>query len=125
MDQIEVRIFTLESGKEPFTEWHKKLRDKRAQARVDVRIARVRTGNFGDCKSVGEDVYELRIDYGPGYRVYFGKIEATIILLICGGDKSSQDDDIRKAKAYWREFLGRQGEKDEQKEDDQLPESSA
>jgi putative addiction module killer protein len=125
MDQIEVRIFALESGEEPFTEWHKKLKDKRAQALVDVRIARVRTGNFGDCKSVGEDVYELRIDYGPGYRVYFGKIASTIILLLCGGDKSSQDEDIRKAKTYWREFLESQGEDDEQEEDDQLPESSA
>jgi putative addiction module killer protein len=124
MDQVEVRIFALENGREPFTEWHKRLKDKRAQARIDVRIARVRTGNFGDCKSVGGDVYELRIDYGPGYRVYFGKIESTIILLLCGGDKSSQDDDIRKAKEYWRDFLGRQGE-DHEQEDDQLPESSA
>ena len=125
MDQVEVRIFALESGKEPFTEWHKRLKDKRAQARVDVRIASVRTGNFGDCKSVGEDVYELRIDYGPGYRVYFGKIESTIILLLCGGDKSSQDADIRRAKEYWRDFLGRQDDDYEQEEDDQLPESSA
>ena len=92
---------------------------------MDVRIARVRTGNFGDCKSVGEDVYELRIDYGPGYRVYFGKVESTIILLLCGGDKSSQDDDIRKAKEYWRDFSSRQDDDDDQEEDDQLPESSA
>jgi putative addiction module killer protein len=113
MDQVEVRIFALESRKEPFTEWHRKLKDKRAQARVDVRIARVRTGNFGDCKGVGGDIYELRIDYGPGYRVYFGKIESTIILLLCGGDKSSQDDDIRKAKEYWRVFLESQDEGDE------------
>ena|SRR5919205_1031996 len=124
MDQIDVRIFALESGKEPYSDWFKKLKDKRAQARIDVRIARVRTGNFGDCKSVGEDVYELRLDHGPGYRVYFGKIESTIILLLCGGDKSSQDDDIRKAKEYWQEFLTRQDETDEQ-EVDQLPESSA
>jgi putative addiction module killer protein len=105
MDQAEVRIFALESGKEPFTEWHKRLKDKRAQARVDVRIARVRTGNFGDCKNLGENVYELRIDYGPGYRVYFGKIESMIILLLCGGDKRRQDSDIRKAKDYWHEYL--------------------
>src|SRR2546423_14769146 len=124
MDSIDVHIFATRTGREPFTEWHKRLKDKRAQVRVDIRIARVRTGNFGDCKSVGQNVYELRIDYGPGYRVYFGKIESTIILLLCGGDKSSQDDDIRKAKEYWRDFLGRQGEDDEQ-EDDQLPKSSA
>jgi putative addiction module killer protein len=123
MDQIEVRIFAQESGREPYTEWFKRLKDKRAQARIDVRIARVRTGNFGDSKSVGEDVYELRLDYGPGYRVYFGKIESTIILLLCGGDKSSQVDDIRKAKEYWQEFLSREGDNDGQ-EDDQLPESS-
>jgi putative addiction module killer protein len=123
MDQVEVRIFALESGREPYTEWFKRLKDKRAQARIDVRIARVRTGNFGDSKSVGEDVYELRLDYGPGFRVYYGKIEATIILLLCGGDKSSQSDDIRKAKEYWQEFLSRQGDNDGQ-EDDQLPEAS-
>jgi len=123
MEQVEVRIFVLEGGREPFTDWFKKLKDKRAQARIDVRIARVRTGNFGDSKSVGEDVYELRLDYGPGYRVYFGKIESTIILLLCGGDKSSQADDIRKAKEYWQEFLSREGDNDGQ-EDDQLPESS-
>ena len=123
MDQVEVRIFAQESGREPYTEWFKRLKDKRAQARIDVRIARVRTGNFGDSKSVGEDVYELRLDYGPGYRVYFGKIEAMIVLLLCGGDKSSQSDDIRKAKEYWQEFLSREGENDGQ-EDDQLPEAS-
>ena len=123
MDQIEVRIFALKNGREPYTEWFKRLKDKRAQARIDVRIARVRTGNFGDSKSVGEDVYELRLDYGPGFRVYFGKIEATIILLLCGGDKSTQADDIRKAKEYWQEFLSREGDNDGQ-EDDQLPESS-
>lgn len=124
MDQVEVRIFALESGREPFTDWHKKLRDKRTQARVDARIARVRAGNFGDCKSVGEAVYEMRLDYGPGYRVYFGKIESTLILLLCGGDKSSQADDIRKAKEYWQEFLRSKDEPNGQ-EDDQLPESSA
>jgi len=104
MDQVEVRIFALENGEEPFTEWHKRLKDKRAQARVDVRIARVRTGNFGDCKSVGEHVYELRIDYGPGYRVYFGKIGSTIILLLCGGDKSSQDKDVNLALELAKEI---------------------
>jgi len=104
MDQVEVQVFTLENGKQPFTNWYKSLRDKRAQARIDVRIARVRTGNFGDCKSVGEGVFELRVDYGPGYRVYFGRIESMIVLLLCGGDKSSQEDDIKKAREYWHQF---------------------
>ncbi|RKZ91012.1 MAG: hypothetical protein DRR19_08385 [Candidatus Parabeggiatoa sp. nov. 1] len=74
-----------------------------------VRIDRLIRGHFGDSKSVGEGVYELRIDYGPGYRVYFGKVGLTIVLLLCGGDKSTQQVDIHKAKTYWHDYGGNNG----------------
>ncbi len=83
---------------ETYARWFKALRDQQARARIDVRIRRVASGNFGDVKAVGEGVSELRITYGPGYRVYFVQRGATLVMLLCGGDKSSQDRDIMKAK---------------------------
>ena len=80
------------------------MKDKAAVARILARLARVRLGNVGDCKPVGEGVSELRVDYGPGYRVYFGQKGRTLVVLLCGGDKRTQDRDIRQAKQYWREF---------------------
>ena len=72
-----------------------------------MRLDRVSLGNFGDCRSVGEGVQELRIDYGPGYRVYFGQLGSTIVLLLCGGDKSTQAKDINLAHYYWSEYRKR------------------
>ncbi|MCJ2057344.1 type II toxin-antitoxin system RelE/ParE family toxin [Methylobacterium sp. J-048] len=83
---------------EVFAGWLKSLRDDRAKARIANRIDRLANGNFGDVKSVGAGVSELRIDYGPGYRVYFVRRGATLLLLLCGGDKSSQSRDIDRAK---------------------------
>jgi putative addiction module killer protein len=80
-----------------FANWLDKLRDIQARARVLVRIKRLAEGNTGDAKSVGEGVFELRIHYGPGYRVYYTKIGHEIVLLLAGGDKSTQSDDIRTA----------------------------
>ena len=82
-----------------FAKWLKRLRDADAKARINVRIRRISlTGNFGDAKPVGDGVFDLRIDYGPGYRVYYSQRESEIILLLVGGDKSSQQKDIYKAK---------------------------
>lgn len=103
-DEIEVKLYALPNGRAPFERWLKGLRDRRARARVNVKIGRLRLGNFGDAKSVGEGVFELRIDYGPGYRVYFGRVQQTVVLLLSGGDKDSQAEDIQTAKSYWREF---------------------
>ena len=83
------------------------MKDKRATARVLARLARVRQGNLGDCKSVGEGVSELRVDYGPGYRVYFGQDGHTLVVLLCGGDKRTQERDIRQARQSWREYKAR------------------
>ena len=100
----EVVAFRAQDGQVPFEDWLDDLNDKRAVARVLARLARVRHGNPGDCKSVGEGVSELRVDYGPGYRVYFGQKGQTLVVLLCGGDKRTQDRDIRLAKQYWQEF---------------------
>jgi putative addiction module killer protein len=92
---------------EVFTAWLDKLRDGRARVRIVERLRRFFGGNPGDVKAVGEGVSELRIDYGPGYRVYFCVRGDIIIILLCGGDKASQHRDIRRAKALALEFKER------------------
>ena len=89
---------------ETFQAWVAALRDGRARARIAVRLRRLAMGNLGDVKSVGEGISEMRIDYGPGYRVYFRRIGAQIVLLLCGGDKSSQAADIARAKRLAKEL---------------------
>ncbi len=96
--------FRSPNGRVPFDDWLTELRDKRTIARILARIARLRQGNFGDCKPVGGGVSELRVDFGPGYRVYFGQDGKRLVILLCGGDKRSQSRDIRLAKQYWHEF---------------------
>ncbi len=83
---------------EIYNKWVFKLKDNTALLKIDVRLERLKQGNFGDVKSVGDGVSELRIDYGPGYRIYFTKQGNKIILLLCGGDKRTQDKDIKRAK---------------------------
>ena len=100
----EVVAFRARDGRVPFEEWLDDLKDKRAVARILARLARVRLGNLGDCKPVGDGVSELRVDYGPGYRVYFGQKGHTLVVLLCGGDKRTQDRDIRLARQFWQEF---------------------
>ncbi len=100
-----VIIYRDARGKEPFNDWLKSLRDPRTRRRILQRLWRLESGNFGDCKPVGGGVSELRFFFGPGYRVYFGEDGDTIVVLLCGGDKSSQRRDIRKAQAFWKEYL--------------------
>ncbi len=104
---IEVLEYLTEAGHNPFREWLESLNDRDARARVRVRINRIRLGNFGDCKAVGGGVSELRISYGPGYRVYFGKKETTVVILLGGGDKRTQGRDIENAQDHWKNFLRR------------------
>jgi len=89
---------------EVYAEWFKSLRDRQARARIDTRIRRLSLGNPGDVKPVGEGVSELRIDYGPGYRVYFAQRGQTLVILLAGGDKRTQDRDIRIALELAREL---------------------
>lgn len=105
---MEILRYCGEDGREPLSEWLCALRDKAAQAQIRVRIRRVQAGNLGDCVSVGEGVSELRVDVGPGYRVYLGRYGKGVVVLLCGGDKSSQSGDIKQAKALWSDWKRRQ-----------------
>ena len=96
------------NGDEPLTDWLSGVRDKIAQARIRIRLRQVEAGNFGDCESVGEGVSELRVHVGAGYRIYFGRHGQTVVVLLCGGDKRTQTNDIKRAKLFWVDWKGRQ-----------------
>ena len=105
---FEVIRYRLASGKHPFDEWLRSLRDKVAQTRVLARMRQLEAGNLGDCAPLGEGILELRIHVGAGYRVYIARHGETMIILLCGGDKSSQNRDIEKAKSFWVDWKRRQ-----------------
>jgi putative addiction module killer protein len=107
-----VCVYETQEGTRPFDNWLRRLRDSRARQRVRTRINRLRLGNFGDYKAVGDGVCELRIDYGPGYRVYYGRDGDSIVILLIGGDKRAQDRDIETAKDYWADYKARELEDD-------------
>lgn len=94
-----------------FARWLGSLRDIRAVAKIADRLKRASNGNFGDHKSVKGGVFEMRVDYGPGYRVYFFRRGKELVILLCGGDKRSQDDDVARAKRLKEEIEGRDGAK--------------
>ena len=104
---IEVRHYVSPSGKDVFDEWLTELADARAQAKIAIRINRVAAGNFGDCKPLGHGLNELRIDWGPGYRVYYAMVEKVCVLLFCGGDKRKQSSDIKRALEYLKDYKAR------------------
>ena len=104
----ELEFYRTSNGQVPFTEWFESIRDQKTLTRIRNRLTRVEVGNFGDCQSVGGGVFELRLHFGPGYRIYFGEVNNTIVLLLCGGDKSSQTRDIERAKTYWRDYKEKQ-----------------
>jgi putative addiction module killer protein len=97
--------------RQPFPEWLTALNDAVARARIRARLARLMAGNFGDSEPVGDGVVELRIDWGPGYRVYFARLGQVVVLLLCGGDKRTQDKDIKRAKDYFRDYKARTAQK--------------
>ena len=104
VSEKQVENYVCPNGSCPFDDWMGSLRDQRAKARIRTRIARVRLGNLGDYEPVGNGVLELKINYGPGYRVYFGQVGVKLVILLCGGDKSSQAEDIRRAIEYWEDY---------------------
>lgn len=109
----EIELYVTPDGDSPFEDWLSGLRNAKARAKIRVRLDRVRLGNLGDCKSVGSGILELRVDYGLGYRVYFGQQGVALVILLCGGDKSSQTTDIKIANKFWLDYQSRQGESDE------------
>ncbi len=102
---IEIRYYIANNGRAPFIEWLEGLSDRNVRARIKVRIDRLMRGLFGDTKALGDGIEELRIHYGPGYRIYYGRIEGRIVILLCAGTKDRQKKDIDRAKAYWSDFL--------------------
>ncbi|KAB2832370.1 MAG: type II toxin-antitoxin system RelE/ParE family toxin [Candidatus Brocadia sp.] len=109
MQSTPTKIFIYETaeGRHPYLDWLSGLKDRKAAGVVKARLNRVRLGNFGDCKAVGEGVFEFRIDFGPGYRIYFGREDKQIVILLCGGDKKTQVRDIKKAIEYWSDYRRR------------------
>lgn len=100
----DVFVFADRSGKSPYLEWLDSLGWK-VQERVLKRAARLKWGQFGDFKALDGGLYELRMFFGPGYRIYFGEHRGNLILLLCGGDKSTQKKDIKVARACWKTYL--------------------
>lgn len=105
----EIDYYETESGERPFQDWLLSLRDRAGRGIIKTRIDRVSLGNLGYCDPVGEGVMELKVDVGPGYRVYFGQVGNKLVVLLNGGDKSSQAKDIKTAHAYWADYRRRYG----------------
>ncbi len=104
-EAIEIRLYRGRLPRPPFAEWLKTLKDKRTVAVVQARLNRIRLGNFGDSRVLRGGVFELRIDFGPGYRIYFGRDGSRIVILLCAGSKKTQHGDIETAEEYWRAYL--------------------
>jgi len=101
---FEVLTYKDDQGEKPYANWLAKLADRHAKARVLVRVSRMASGNFGDCRPVADGGWELRIDWGPGYRVYYALSGKRLVLLLTGGDKRKQQADIDAAVGYWNDW---------------------
>lgn len=104
---FEITEYQTTDGKIPFREWLTKLNDLMASARVDARLLRLSGGLFGDCKPIDEGLWELRVDHGPGYRVYYALSGPRVVLLLIGGSKRTQTKDIATALHYLKDFKER------------------
>jgi putative addiction module killer protein len=102
-----VEKYLTKQGKDFFQEWLDGLADRKAKILIDKTIAKIRLGNLGDHKSVGEGVQEIRLDYGPGYRLYFAEHGNILVILLCGGTKKRQQDSIDRAKLFWKDWKER------------------
>lgn len=99
-----LKALVLENGSCPVEDWIKSIKDTQTKQRVQSRLDRIERGNRGDCKPVGNGVFEFRMDFGPGYRLYYAAARTTLIVLLIGGDKSTQDKDILLAQKLWEEY---------------------
>jgi len=104
---VEIQHYLTASGKDLYQRWLDELKDLKARVVIQRRIDRVVNGNFGDHRFCEEGVWELKIDFGPGYRVYYAQAGATIVLLLCGGSKRTQSADIKEAVRYWGDYQRR------------------
>jgi putative addiction module killer protein len=107
VQEVELLEYVAAYGSNPFREWLLSLRDRTTRARIRARLNRVRLGNFGDSHSVGQGVHELRLPFGPGYRIYFGRPTSNVVVLLCGGDKAAQPNDVARARRLWKEYQRR------------------
>ena len=106
MQQYKISLYTTDDGKIPFLDWLNSIKDLKIQRRIKLRIDRLIDGNFGDTKLVGDKLYELRLFFGAGYRVYYTIEDNILVILFTGGDKSTQTKDIEKAKEYLQDYKG-------------------
>ena len=106
MAEFDLRSYVDEHGRVPFEAWILGL-DRQAQAKVTIALSRLQRGNLSNVKGVGEGVFEVKLDWGPGYRVYFGRDGKTIVILLCGGTKKRQSRDIAAAKSHWADYKAR------------------
>ena len=100
-----LEIYIAADGKQPFVDWLESLKDSRDRYRIKERLDRVALGNLGDHKHISDGVYELRAVFGSGYRIYYGNENDKVILLLCGGNKSTQKKDVKMAVGYWKDYL--------------------
>ena len=103
---VEIRYYQTRSKQCPFRQWLDSL-DGQTRKRADARLTRLERGHFGDTEPIGGGVFELKLDVGPGYRIYFGRAGQLVVILLCAGDKKGQSADIRKAQILWRDYLRR------------------
>ena len=104
ISEIKITLLETENGLCPFDEWFRSIKDRKTQTRILARIDRLQNGNFGDWKGVGNGVFELRLSYGSGYRIYFAREGDRIIVLLAGGDKNTQGRDINYATELWKKY---------------------
>jgi putative addiction module killer protein len=105
-----VEVYQTVNGHKPFQEWLDGLKDREGRAKIAVKVDRLGLGNLGGCKSLGGGLHELKVDFGPGYRLYFADVRPVIILLLCGGDKSTQAKDIENARKHLADYIERTNE---------------
>jgi putative addiction module killer protein len=106
---IEVRYYVTRGGQNVADDWITSLNNARTEARIMARIERLRQGNFGDCRLLGISLHELRLDVGPGYRIYYAMIGRARVLPLNGGDKRRQSSDIERAREFFKDYMGRVG----------------